>query len=277
MTRRPVSLSLANRPSHERSLVGIDTQMQQPLPTEDGPARSAPEAVAAAEWMLQLVVDSSGRILRVESPGEEVLGRPRGELPGHTLDEIVISQTDPCRGGCLSLSSRGHGVVSTPGGERSLVWSVLRLDDCGLPDHFVLSVMDLTALERSRATSDEMFRALAATTAAAMFIHRDNVLLECNAAAEQLTGYSREELLTSRLLGRPASQPAPARTPAERRAAARRDGADAQRDPPGKGGRQLRLGGFHRHRHPPPGRAGRARHRVQHHGTQARPTRASTQ
>ena len=85
----------------------------------------------------------------------------------------------------------------------SHVWAdvsvaILR-DDQGKPLHFVTTVVDISErrkAEEALRESEEKFRTLADSTPTAVMLYQDNRWVYANRAAEQICGYSAEELLT---------------------------------------------------------------------------------
>jgi two-component system sensor histidine kinase/response regulator len=152
------------------------------------------------------VLDLDGTI-RYESPAvQRVLGyKPEGMI-GKNVDEF--SHPDDVNATSLlsaGVGEPGNGPVSRElrfkhqdGGWRTLeVFGRLLRDETGAAQVIVNS-RDITDRNRAAETlkeSETLFRSLAETVSAAIYIYRDSKFVYVNPAAETITGYTHDELM----------------------------------------------------------------------------------
>lgn len=108
--------------------------------------------------------------------------------------ESVISGGTSIHGAVIPLTLRIGGTDQ----KRWLNVSAEPVEIDGL-DHLIVAVEDITRkreIEEALRESEEKFRTLSENTPAAIMIYRDDSWIYANPAAERITGYSQEELLS---------------------------------------------------------------------------------
>jgi PAS domain S-box-containing protein len=161
-----------------------------------------------AQVML-VALNERGRITLINRKGRMVLGCEQEDPAGKNwFDEFVPAAVredvkDAFRGlmaGDLEhLEYYENPVVTAAGEHRIIAWrNTLLRDDEGNIVGTLSSGEDITERKRAEEAlreSEGKFRSLAETVAAATFIFRAGKMLYVNAAAEKMSGYTRDELL----------------------------------------------------------------------------------
>jgi PAS domain S-box-containing protein len=128
-----------------------------------------------------------------ESLPEEQAGRLADALRGLGADILVPIFYQARLQGALALGPKGNG---TPYTQTDIVLLETLAGHAAVALENATLFQEMLRINRSLEESEGKFRALAETIPAAIFIHQGGTLLYVNPAGEQLTGFSREELLT---------------------------------------------------------------------------------
>lgn len=152
-----------------------------------------------------------GRWIRFNQKLCDITGYTREELSKLTFQDITYP--DDLEADLQYMKRLLAGEIPTYSMEKryvkkngSLVWvnlTVSLLHKNGNPEYFISVIDDIT--ERKRAEeelreSEEKFRALAESSAAAVIVYQDEWLVSVNPAAERITGYSKDELLKMKMI-----------------------------------------------------------------------------
>jgi len=159
---------------------------------------SAPEGIA--------VLDNRHTVLRVNHEFTRMFGYAPEEIVGKTLELLVPIQRANESNFILSALDRGQPInVETIRRRRdgsAVEVSILGtpINVSGSPVALYLIYRDITQskrAERALIESESKFRAVAETAASAIYIHDGTRFLYVNRACEQISGYSRAELMAS--------------------------------------------------------------------------------
>ena len=154
------------------------------------------------------ITDRDGRIEYVNAAFETLTGYARAEAigqtprilkaPGKYTQDFYEKLWQTILGGgvfeAVLLNQKKNGEVYY---EEKTIAPVR--DGHGTITHFVSTGKDITERQRAAAAlkaSEAKFRLVMENTPSAIFIHRGNTFVYVNTAAERLTGYSRDELLS---------------------------------------------------------------------------------
>ena len=152
-------------------------------------------------------VAPDGRWLRVNGKLCDIVGYTPEDLATRTFQDIThrddlgsdLQQMQRLLAGQIEMYSTEKRYVRSDG---SIVWTELTVslvrDVDGTPKYFIGVVEDISRRHEAEATlrlSEERFRRMAESTAAAIFIVQGDRLRFVNPQASQLTGYPREQLL----------------------------------------------------------------------------------
>ena len=157
---------------------------------------SAPEAIA--------MLDNRHKVLRVNREFTRMFGYPAEEIAGQLLEVLVPPDRNHESSFILATLDRGEPInVETIRRRRDgslLEVSILGtpINVSGSPVAQYLIYRDITQskqAERALMESESKFRAVAETAAAAIYIHDNTRFLYVNRACEQISGYSRNELM----------------------------------------------------------------------------------
>jgi two-component system sensor histidine kinase/response regulator len=152
------------------------------------------------------ILDIDGTI-RYESPAaERVLGYKPEELIGRNANEFTHPDDGPATSVLMAEVSRpGNGPVSLEirFKHRSGDWRTLEVlgrlirDESGAAQ-IIINSRDITDRKRAAETlkeSETLFRSLAETVSAAIYIYQGSKYIYVNPAAETITGYTHDELM----------------------------------------------------------------------------------
>ena len=157
---------------------------------------SAPEGIA--------VLDNLHNVLRVNREFTRMFGYAPEEIVGKSLDILVPGERSGESGFILGALDRGQTInVDTIRRRRdgsAVEVSILGtpINVSGSPVAQYLIYRDITQskqAERALMESESKFRAVAETAASAIYIHDDTRFLYVNHACQQISGYSRAELM----------------------------------------------------------------------------------
>jgi PAS domain S-box-containing protein len=146
--------------------------------------------------------DPEFRLLWVNRAEAEHAGQSREELIGQRCHEIWHQEPEPCADCAVheAIVTGRCTVQERDRGERGL-WLVHAYpvrDPSGNLIGIAQIGHDITERRRAEAAlreSEEQFRSLAEKLPQVIFINQDGRIVYCNEAAEELSGYSREELM----------------------------------------------------------------------------------
>jgi two-component system cell cycle sensor histidine kinase/response regulator CckA len=161
---------------------------------------SAPEGIA--------VLDNRHTLLRANREFTRMFGYPPEEIVGKTLEILVPVERGNESSFILSALDRGQTInVETIRRRRdgslvevSILGTPIKVSDN--PVALYLIYRDITQskqAERALMESESKFRAVAETAASAIYIHDNTRFLYVNRACEQISGYSRTELMAMEL------------------------------------------------------------------------------
>ena len=160
-----------------------------------------------------VVLDAEGNVNLINKQGCEILGYQEEELKGknwfdccvperyknavkNVLSRIVRKEISPD----VFPEFFENPVLTRSGQERMIAWhNTFLKDDTGNLIYALSAGEDITerlSREKRLRESENKFRTLAETTPVAIFIHRGGNFLYVNKATEEISGYSREELLS---------------------------------------------------------------------------------
>ena len=157
---------------------------------------SAPEGIA--------MLDNQHNVLRVNREFTHMFGYPPQEIVGRPLDLLV--PTERCNESSFILSALDRGqTINVETIRRRRDGSLVEVSMLGTPISVsgspvavYLNYRDITQskqAERALIESESKFRAVAETAATAIYIHDNTRFLYVNRACEQISGYSRTELM----------------------------------------------------------------------------------
>ena len=157
---------------------------------------SAPEAIA--------MVDNRHDVLRVNREFTRTFGYPAEEIVGRPLDLLVPEERINESEFILGALDRGQ-TINVETVRRCRDGSLVEVSMLGTPINVsgspvaqYLIYRDITQSkqsERALTESESKFRAVAETAATAIYIHDKSHFLYVNRACEQISGYSRAELM----------------------------------------------------------------------------------
>jgi len=158
---------------------------------------SAPEAIA--------MLDNQHNVLRVNREFTRMFGYPAQQIIGRPLEVLVPPERSNESAFILSALDRGQTInVETIRRRRdgspvevSMLGTPIKVS--GSPVAQYLIYRDITQskqAERALMESESKFRAVAETAATAIYIHDNRQFLYVNRACEQISGYSRTELMS---------------------------------------------------------------------------------
>jgi PAS domain S-box-containing protein len=159
---------------------------------------SAPEGIA--------VLDNQHTVLRVNREFTRMFGYTPEEIAGKSLGILVPAERASESAFILSTLNRGQTInVETIRQRRDgtlVEVSILGtpINVSGAPVALYLIYRDITQskqAERALIESESKLRAVAETAASAIYIHDNTGFLYVNRAAEQITGYSRNEFMAA--------------------------------------------------------------------------------
>jgi PAS domain S-box-containing protein len=152
------------------------------------------------------VLDLDGTI-RYESPSvERVMGYKPEELIGRNANEFTHPDDDPATSVLMAqVSKPGDGSASheVRFKHRSGEWRTLEVferlirDESGVAQVIINSrdITDRKGVAESLKESETLFRSLAETVSAAIYIYHGSKFIYVNPAAESITGYTHDELM----------------------------------------------------------------------------------
>jgi two-component system, NtrC family, sensor kinase len=154
-------------------------------------------------------VDAEGRIVNINRTECELLGYPREELLGHSVFERIAEEDREAArhafpekiAGARPLRSFERAITTRDGRRLTvLIEERYKRDEQGQVVGLLSTIQDVTDRKRTEAAlqaSERRARALFEGIDEAVFVHAlDGRILDANAAASRLLGYSREELLS---------------------------------------------------------------------------------
>jgi two-component system cell cycle sensor histidine kinase/response regulator CckA len=157
---------------------------------------SAPEGIA--------MLDNQHKVLRVNREFTRMFGYPAQEILGKRLDLLVPTERRNESSFILRALDRGQ-TINVETIRRCRDGSLVEVSMLGTPISVsgspvavYLIYRDITQskqAERALIESESKFRAVAETAATAIYIHDNTRFLYVNRACEQISGYSRTELL----------------------------------------------------------------------------------
>jgi len=157
---------------------------------------SAPEAIA--------MLDHQQNVLRVNREFSRMFGYPAEEIVGQPLEVLVPPERTSESSFILGALNRGQ-TINVETIRRRRDGSAVEVSMLGTPINVSGSPVaqyviyrDITQskqAERALIESESKFRAVAETAAAAIYIHDDKRFLYVNRACEQISGYTRPELM----------------------------------------------------------------------------------
>ncbi|MGB7739784.1 MAG: EAL domain-containing protein, partial [Steroidobacteraceae bacterium] len=144
------------------AVIVTGVEMTPRAPAETGSSRSHGSAWEALDSLAEsvLTTDVDGRIVYINSAGEQLMGKPASEILGRTLGDVIElveegdrkAASDPVRqslttGTRVSLGRRGMLVSAASDGERSIELTVSPMRDAnGRVDGAVIALRDVSDL-----------------------------------------------------------------------------------------------------------------------------------
>lgn len=144
-----------------------------------------------------VALDSAWRFLYVNRAAERLVQKPRSELIGRCMWELLpeLTNTTFHREYCRAMAEQLTVAFEEFYAPQSKWFEVHAYPHKGGLSIFFRDTTQRRWAEAALREGEEKFRTVAETTASAMFIHQGALCLYVNPAAEVMTGYTRDELL----------------------------------------------------------------------------------
>ncbi|MCH7717855.1 MAG: PAS domain S-box protein, partial [Chloroflexi bacterium] len=182
--------------------------------------KRADEALRASEeryrWLIEsapdamVVADGEGRIVLINTETEKLFGYNEDDLLGRPIELLIPERFRAAHGGHRAGYLADHEARSMGAGLDHLVGrckdgsefpveislSPLHTDEGILVTATIRDITERKRVEEALRESESQFRTLAETISVAVLIFQGAKMRYVNSAAEELSGYTREELLT---------------------------------------------------------------------------------
>ncbi len=174
--------------------------------------RDFTNAIIDTAGVLLVVLDPTGRIIRFNRAAEQLSGYAAAEAQGRLFCEVVdVAHLPPLQRLIETLASEPGLVrfeaawLSRSGERHAVTWSTAALfDSTGALSHIIATGVDMTdrrRAEEAMRSSEQRYRELFENANDIIYTHdlKGN-FTSINAAAERLTGYTREEALAKNVM-----------------------------------------------------------------------------
>ncbi len=186
---------------HSRLLARMENKLDSSEERFKGLLESAPDGI--------VVSDHHGNIVMVNSQVEKLFGYTADELIGQSVDMLLPESLRGTHTGhreryYASPRTRPMGTGTDMRGRRKngsefsidISLSTLKANSGFLVTSIIRDVTERRQIEDALRESESLFRTLAETSSAAIYIYRGTKYLYANPSAEAMTGYTQEELLS---------------------------------------------------------------------------------